>query len=128
MFDDNMPSHRTDAVFKHISDELCNCTKPRFLLAKTTMIIQVINHHIGMQCKKAVCISLIKVIMERLDAARAAANVNANVIIEPLTPKEKRMLMTMVICDAHESVTESQTCFRAFVATEICKPINHMVT
>ena len=49
MFEDNLSLHRTDAVFKHISDELYNFANPHFLPEKMTMIIQVIDCHIGMQ-------------------------------------------------------------------------------
>ena len=90
--------------------------------------MQVIDHHIGTQCKRAVCIAIRKVIMERLDTAREATNGNMSVTIEPLKPKEKRTLMTKIICDTHERLNDSQTHFRAFIATGKWMPISHMVT
>ena len=88
MFKDNLSSHRIDALFKHIRDELSKFVKPRFFPAKMTMIIQVIECHIGMQHKKSVRIALRKVIMERLNAALEVSNGNTSVIIKPLKPNQ----------------------------------------
>ena len=60
MFEDNLSSHQTDAAFKHISDELSNFLKPRFILVKMTMIVQVIDRHIGAQCKNPFALPLEK--------------------------------------------------------------------
>ena len=66
--------------------------------------------------------------MERLNAVRVSSNANASVTIEPQNPKEKRTLMTKVIGDTHEHLTESQKHFRAFIATGTWMPIYHMLT
>ena len=72
IFEDNVSSHQTDAVFAYFRDQLPNFIDPFFLPARMTMIIQVIDRHIGIQYKRAVYIALRKVIMERLNAALEA--------------------------------------------------------
>ena len=51
-----------------------------------------------------------------------------SVTIEPLKPKEKRILITKYIGDIHEHLMESQTYFRGFIATGTWMPISHMTT
>ena len=47
--------------------------------------------------------------MERLNAAREAANGDMSVEIEPLKPKDERILTTKIIAENHKRLTESQT-------------------
>ena len=94
-----------------------------------TMIIQVIDlHDIAIQYKRAVYVALRKVIMEQLNTSCEAANGDMSVTIEPLKPKEKRILIDKSVGDIHEHLIESQTYFRGFIATGTWMPINHMTT
>ena len=57
--------------------------------------------------KRSVCIVLRKVIMERLSLAREASNGDMKVTIEPIKPKEKRILTTKIIGDTHDHLAKS---------------------
>ena len=92
IFEENLLYHQTNAVFVYFRDQLPDSIDPFFLPAKMTMIIQAIDRHIAIQYKRVFYVALSKVIMERLNDARKAANGDIRVTIEPLEPKEKRIL------------------------------------
>ena len=87
IFKDNLSSHRTDAVLDYFKEELKNFVSPRFIPADMTLVIQVIDCHIGVQHKRAVYIKMIKIIMKRVNAVREAVDGDMTVIVEPLKPK-----------------------------------------
>ena len=86
-FEDNLSSHRKEAVLKCFSQELSNFVKPCFLPEKMMTIIQVIDCHVGSQCKISIHIAFRNVIKERLNAAQVAVNGDMSVTIKPLKPK-----------------------------------------
>ena len=126
IFEDNLIMHKTDGVFLFIENELNNFIPPVFLPALLTFIIQVIDRHIGIIYKLCVYKAVRKDALLHLNAAHAAA-IDDTAVANPLTPKEKHILVTKVIGDCHEQLTESNTYWRGFIATGTWMPISHMV-
>ena len=55
-----------------------------------------------------------KIIMKLQNAAREVANGDMAIIIKLLKPKEQRILITKIIADTHERLSESVAYFRGF--------------
>ena len=102
IFEDNISSRRIDTVLSYFKDQFLDFIAPLFLPVKITIIIQIIDRHIGIQRKRSVCIAFERVIMERLVAVRKSTNGCMSVSIDPLTHKEKRTLINKIIGDINE--------------------------
>ena len=108
--------HKTDGVFLFIENELNNFIPPVFLPASMKVIIQVIDCHIRIIYKLRFYKSSKQDTLLHLNTARAAA-IDETAVANPLTPKEKRILIIKVIGDFHEQLKESNTYWRGFIAT-----------
>ena len=126
-FEDNLSSHHTDATMDFWRSELPHFEEPRFVPAKMTEIIQVIDRHIGVQYKRAVYLAFRKELMRRLRKAREEAGTSVGVKITPMAPREKRILITKSVAEEHEKLLKSGAYERAFIATATWLPISHLV-
>ena len=129
VFEDNLSSHRTDAVFDFWETEMDMFEPPRFVPPNMTDIVQVIDRHIGIRYKRAVYRAFRKELMKRMKAARAAAGTSDGVVIAQLTPREKRIIITKAIANEHAKLTRPECVVyeRGFVATGTWLPVNHLV-
>ena len=125
--EDNLSSHKTDAVFKYWEEELTNFLPPQFVPANMTETIQVIDRHIGILYKRAVYRVLRAEMLKRLREARAAAGGAEGVTPQPLLPSEKRILITKAVADCHEKLTKAKNYHRAFIATANWMPVPHLM-
>ena len=82
-----------------------------------TWIIQVIDCHIGIIYKLRVYTRFRKVHLKRLKEGIIDNNNDIPTTAAPMTSKDKHILITEIIGDIHEEITESITYFRGFIAT-----------
>ena len=127
IFEEYLSSHQTDAVFEFWKSQLANFEAPRFVPPRMTEIVQVVDRHIGIRYEKAVYMAFRKELMRRLSEARDMAGKSDGVTIEPLTPREKRIITTRAVGNCHERLLKTEACKRAFVATGTWLPISHIV-
>ena len=128
-FEDNLSSHKTEAVLKFWETELKNFLPPQFVPANLTDIIQVIDRHIGIIYKRAVYRAIRIELIGRLREARVASGGADGVTIKALTPREKRIIITKAIGDCHTRLTHHlcKTYERAFIATATWTPVYHLL-
>jgi hypothetical protein len=88
-----------------------------------TIILQVVDRHIGVRYKEAVYKEYRRRMTKSLMEARKT---DQNAIVEPMTPREKRILITRAIGNLHEKLAKTDLFQRAFVATGTLLPVNHL--
>lgn len=71
----------------------------------------MVDWRIGVQYKRAVYISMTKVIMEQVKTTRAAVGGDITVTFEPLKSNDKRVQITKVIVNTHERISVSTSYF-----------------
>ena len=64
--------------------------------------------------------------MCRLREARKKSKTADGITIHPLTPREKRVLVTKAIGQCHEDLMKTNACERAFIATATWLPVSHL--
>jgi hypothetical protein len=122
--EDNLSSHKTDDVIQYWKSELPHYTEPRFIPANMTMVLQVVDRHIGVRYKEAVYKEYRKTMTKSLREARKS---NPSAIVQAMTPREKRILITKTIGSIHEKLAKTDLFQRAFVATGTLLPVKHLM-
>ena len=126
VIEDNLSVHHTAQSLEHWANELPAFLPPEFLPANMTLILQVIDRHVGILYKQAVYMAVRKVMMERLQAARNEAGGADGVTVAPLAPGDKRIIITKAIGACHRRLKASGVFKRACVATGTWMPIQHL--
>ena len=127
VIEDNLSSHKTDEALDFWANELENFLMPEFVPPNMTEVIQVIDRHIGILYKRAVYRAMRREIMRRLREAREAAGTAHGVTIKPMTPRERRILITRAVADEHERLSASGCYLRGFIATATWMPVWHLM-
>lgn len=125
VIEDNLSSHKTDAVDQFWIDELPNFEPALFVPPNMTSYLQVVDRHIGLRYKKHVYKMYRKEMVRRLNEKMAA--LNADTSIPRMTPAEKRILITHAVGDIHEKMCKSTAFQHAFFATGTWLPISHLI-
>lgn len=113
-------------VLEHVKESLTNFADPRFVPARMTDMLQVVDRHIGIRYKVAVYMAVRKEMAGRLTAAIATNGGCAEGVTVPsLTPRELRILITHAIGNFHEKMSQSEAFERACVATGTWMPVRH---
>ena len=100
-FEDNLSSHNREEVFKFWEEVLEHFEPPQFVPKNMTEVIQVVDRHLGIQYKLAIYAGFRKEMMKRLKQARKRARKAEGVKIDPMTPAEKRIMVTKIVADKH---------------------------
>ena len=126
--EDNLSSHKTPAVNRYWEEKFPNFLPPEFVPPNMTETMQVIDRHIGILYKRAVYRAMRAEMAKRLREARAAAGGAEGIVVQRMTPKEKRILITKAVADEHEKLTTSTAYARAFIATATWMPVYHLMS
>ena len=125
--EDNLSLHKTADVLAVFKEELCHFAAPRFVPPNMTWIVQVIDRHIGIMYKLKVYAGYRKVQLKRLKDAWKDNDKGKTAVAAPMSPKEKRILITKIIGHVHEEITLNTTYFRAFIATGTYMHVGHLM-
>ena len=71
LIEDNFSAHKTDEVMEFWKERLPSFSEPRFIPAKQSSRIQVIDRHCGIQYKVYCYLMYRKELIRRLEVARA---------------------------------------------------------
>ena len=105
---------------------LSSFADPRFVPARMTDMLQVVDRHIGIRYKVAVYMAMRKVMAGRLTEAIANNGGCAEGVTVPsLTPRELRILITQAIGNFHKKMSKSKTFERANIVTGTWMPVKH---
>jgi hypothetical protein len=124
-FEDNLSAHKTDAVAEYWKENLKNFLDPRYYPAQLTLLLQAIDHHIGIIYKISVTKAVQAFLVEKLEQAK-----RDGVEFDPASAmfiSEKRILITKVVADTHERLAKANVFKRAFIATGTYMPIEHLL-
>ena len=127
-FEDNLSSHKTDMVEQFWASELTEFAPPHFCPPNMTSVLQPIDRNVGVIYKGRVYKGYRRIMEERLSKAMAALNgsEHGGDLIQPLSPRDKRVLITKIIGDTHEELSKTDVFTRAFEATGTWMPVDHL--
>ena len=125
MFEDNLSVHHTDAVAEHWKENLKNFHNTHFYPANLTLLIQAIDHHIGIIYKMAVTKAVLKLLVEKMEEAKhAGMDFDAS---KALSVAEKCIPIMKVVADEHKQLASLLAFKCAFVATGTWMPIENLL-
>ena len=104
VFMDNLTVHTTDSAAQMWANEFDNFLQPKFVPANHTDSLQVLDRHIGVRYKKETYFNFRKDALESLKELRKNAGTADGVVLKRKTPRERRILITHSIGEAHKRV------------------------